>query len=153
MSQPDRETVYQALFTLLNAAIGPSPGNNTFLTVSRRIVQIQDTPGASNAPYLFITQRTETYKTTKGVPPVRKFKAWLTVYSYTGDDALVIMTTALNACVTAVENTLGPDAATAFQQLGVPISSVLIDGEIEYFEGVLGVWAVAVIPVELVANY
>jgi len=147
-AQPDRETVYAALKTLLDGLGNGGP----FVTVSRRIVQIEDF-SKDNAPAIFQTQLTEPNTALKGIPTVRKFDVALTIFSYTGNEIDKIISTPLNALVTAVENILGPDAATAFQQLNVPVSSVQIQGPIQYFEGVLGTWGVAVIPVEIIANY
>ena len=149
--QPDRETVYGALNTVLSDAltVGSPP---SFVTVDRKILTAQNFSRA-NQPGLFQVQKSETYTARKGVPPVRKFLADLVIYNYTGQDNTAIPSAALNGLVTAVENALAPNVATAFQQLGVPVSSCIINGTIEYFEGVLGVWAVAVVPVEIIANY
>jgi hypothetical protein len=151
MAQPDREQVYQALFTLLNDALGPAGSTPTFQACSRRIVQLDGTPPA-NLPALYQSQVDEPRQPVKGIPALRIFKAELTVYVDFGEGTDAVPSTNMNALVTAIENTLLPNPVSAFQQLGVPVSSVLI-GSIKYWEGVLGVLMVAVIPVEIVANY
>lgn len=148
MAQPDRETVYQALIAFLVSALGPT-GSATFGTINRRLLPLTDNM-PPNGPFLFQTQKTEGFVVSKGVPPVRTFNAELWIYDNFGSDPDVIPSTHLNALVTAVENSLQPAAYSAFQQLAALVSSVLVSGKIEYYEGVLGQWGVAIIPVQLV---
>jgi hypothetical protein len=148
VSQPDRETVYAALMSVLTANL-PA---NTFNIMSRRIQQVENVDPA-NMPALFQVQKEEDFVTLKGVPSLRQFDASLVIYVDFGDDQNAIPSTPLNAKVTAVENALGPSAVNAFLQIGVPVSSCYINGKIEYYEGVLGNKCVAIIPVRIMANY
>lgn len=152
MSQPDRETVYEALFTILNNVLGPTGTSPLFAFASRRISGVEAMASA-NMPAMYQSQRNEAYKAIKGLPQVRRFRADLILYANFGADDTAIPSSSLNGLVTAVENVMGPNMATAFQQLGVPVSSAMIDGNIEYHEGVLNVFAVAVVPIEIIANY
>jgi hypothetical protein len=148
--QPDRETVYQALATLLGGLVTGAPG--AFKTVTRRIQPLNAWQPVSS-PYLFQVQETEKPTTLKGVPTSRKFALKLVVAANYGESATRVPSTVLNGLLTAIEGILGPNAATAFQQLGVPVSSAVINGTIEIFEGVLGQWTAAIVPVEIQANY
>lgn len=154
MAQPDRETVYAALQTLLVAALGPSPGSATFQTIQRRLLTITNAVPAS-APYLLQVQATERSETKKGVPTVHTFTVNLLAYAYFGDGDAVVPDIVLNGLVTAIENACGPNMATAFQQLGIPVSSVVINGIISYFDmaATSGTWSLARVPVEIVATY
>jgi len=152
MSQPNREAVYQALFATINSVCGPAGSAPVFVTSSRRIAPLESFPEAS-APAFFQVQKGEALSSTKGMPSLRKFTAELVLYVNFGGADDTIPSSAINSFVSAIESALASNAATAFQQLGVPVSSCQINGQIEYFEGVLGVWCVAVMPVEIVANY
>ena len=151
MPQPDRETVYQALNDLIKNALGPSGVTPTFKVVDRRVVSIGNTP-PPNMPSLHQVQKVEPRIPVKGRPTIREFKVDLLIYNDFGSGKTVVPSTSLNALVTAVENVLLPNAASSFNQLGIPVSSVLLD-TIEYFEGVNNVVSVAVMQVQIVANF
>ena len=156
MTQPNRESVYAALASLLTSAIG---GSNPFNVVSRILVPVNGYP-IGNAPALFIVQSGENIKQTKGIPPVRTFTVHLVVYYYQGGagsstPSQIPPVTSLNNLVTEIEGAIGPNLATGFQQLGIPVSSCYISGRIEYWEQVptSGNWSACLVPVEIVATY
>ncbi len=148
MAQPDRETVYAALLTLLETGLG-----TTFKTYSRRLVALNSYPPAS-APVLFQVQNAEEQPSVKGLPSVRTFTVHLVIGANYGGTTTVIPSTALNNLVTAIEGAIGPSLATGFQQLGIPISSARINGKIEYWDQVptASNWSAALVPIELVAT-
>ena len=149
MSQVDREDVYSALFSFLQGMQAPA---GPFQTIGRRLKQIESCQEA-NAPYLFQIQKGESSETPKkGVPTKKTFKLDLAIYHYGGQDETVVSSTPLNELVTAVEDQLAVNAATNFQQLGIQVSSVRVNGQIQYFENILGAWWAAVVPVEIVAT-
>jgi hypothetical protein len=155
VSQPDRETVYAALLTLLNTALG---NGNPFKTVSRTLKPINGFP-PGQAPALFQTQGLEDIAQKKGQPAVRTFHVRLVVYSFSGAAGTagipIPFTTALNNLITAIETAVTANMATGFQQLGIPVSSCLINGKIDYFEqaATSGEWSAAIVPLEIVATY
>ena len=149
MSQPDRETVYAALFTVLQNAL-----TTTFNTYTRRFITVSNADTA-NMPYLLQVQKAEESQTVKGMPTLHKYFVDLLIYINYGSETSVVPATALNALVTAIENAVGPSAVTGFQQLGIPISSVVVNGKIEYDDmaGTDGNWGIALVPLEIVPNY
>ena len=153
MSQPDRETVYAALLTLLQNTVGTgSPA--AFTTVTRRFVTVSNAQPA-NMPYLIQVQKAEESQTVKGMPTLHKYMVDLLIYINYGSETSVVPETALNALVTAVENALAPNPVTGWQQLGIPVSSLVVNGKIEYDDmaGTDGNWGIALIPIEIVPNY
>ena len=156
MAQPDRETVYAALLTLLTGALGPvsGGGNGSFQTVTRRFLTITNSKDA-NAPYLIQVQKHEKSDTIKGLPTVHTYSVDLLIYIAYGFGDDVVPDTALNTLVTAVEGAVKPSLVTGFQQLGIPVSSVVVNGQIEYdnMTGTTGDWGLALVPLEIVANY
>ena len=153
MAQPDRETVYAALLTLLTNALGPT-GSAAFQTVTRRFISITNTKSA-NAPYLVQAQKREKSETPKGMPTLHTYSVDLYVYINYGLADDTVPDTILNGLVTAIEGALGPSLVTGFQQLGIPVSSVVVNGDIEYgnMASTTGAWGIAVVPVEFVPNY
>ena len=149
MAQPDRETVYAALFSLLKTALG-----TTFNTYDRRFKAVSNIQSA-NAPVLLQVQASEKADTKKGLPTVHVYTVHLLLYSFNGGASEAVPDSQNNALVTAVEAALGPNLATAFQQLGIPVSSVVVNGQIEYgnMAAQSGMWSAALVPVEICATY
>lgn len=149
MAQPSRESVYSALASLLTTALSASVA-----TISRHLQSVRSFPPAS-APALFLVQAGEHITAPKGIPALRILTVHMVVYSYAGGSTQTVQTTALNALVDSATNAIGPSLVNGFQQLGVPISNATVTGQIQYWEqaGTNGDWAVALIPVELTANY
>lgn len=149
MAQPDRETVYAALLTLLSTALG-----TTFLTYTRRFTAVTNFAEAS-APALLQVQAAEDATTKKGLPTVHTYNVTLLLYAFFGGASDTVPATGLNALVTAVEAAVGPNLATGFQQLGIPVSSVVVSGKIEYGDqaAASGMWSVALVPIQIVATY
>ena len=149
MAQPDRETVYAALFSLLQTNLG-----SAFGTYTRRFISVTNTVSA-NAPYLVQVQAGEKSETVKGMPTLHTYTVHLLVYVNYGVDESVVPDTTMNSLVSSIETAVGPSLVTGFQQLGIPVSSVLINGPIDYanMAAISGQWAIALVPVEIVANY
>ncbi len=154
MAQPDRETVYAALQTLLQGLLTTASPAGPFVTVTRRFATVSNTP-AANMPALTQVQFKEHSLTVKGLPTVHTYTVHLLIYCDYGASKTAVPDTTLNGLVTAVEGALAPNPVNLFQQLGVPVSSVVVNGEIEYanMAGTSGVWGMALIPLEIVANF
>ncbi len=141
----NREPIYAALF----AKVGTISG---LVTTSRRLRHWSDVPPVEQ-PALFQVQIKENQKPRKGIPALFTFRCELYLYVNTGnalDD--VTPATALNQFMDAIDAALAPDALTGFQTLGGTVSHCWIEGDIITDEGALGPQAVAIIPVNILAN-
>jgi hypothetical protein len=138
-----REAIYSALFTLISDAA-------PFVTKSRRFRLITDMQ-PSELPALFQTQAGEETRQVKGIPPKYTLSADITIYAF-NPDTNGAATPQLNALVDAVEAALAPNPATGLQTLGGLVSHCFISGKTDFFDGVLGNRAAAVIPVEIVTT-
>jgi hypothetical protein len=139
----NRETIFAALFALVSNAAN-------FNTKSRKLKDFSDVSPADQ-PALFQTQGKETAVAGYRVPTKWMLHASLYVYAHQSSIDL-LPSTALNDLVGAIELALAPDLATGEQTLGGLVSHCRINGEIETDEGVLGDQAVAIIPIEIMAN-
>jgi hypothetical protein len=139
----DREAIYLALFTLVAGASG-------LKTTSRKLKHWDDVP-APNQPALFQTQGNETAVAGYRQPTKWTLRAKLYVYAHQ-NSLDVLPAIALNQLLNAIELKLAPDLATGEQTLGGLVSHCRIVGEVETDEGVLGDQAVAIIPIEIMAN-
>lgn len=138
----NRETIFAALFALASNAAN-------FNTTSRKLKDFSDVSPADQ-PALFQTQGKEI--ATAGYRLPTKWMLHASLYVYAHQNSLdTLPSTALNNLIGAIELALAPDAMGE-QTLGGLVTSCRIVGTIETDEGVLGDQAVAIIPIEIMAN-
>jgi len=141
-----REQIYQALFARGLVAAG-------FVTSGRRLKHIEELDAAS-FPAFYQYQVEEQWSQTAGnLPPVGSWRVEWWVYVQSGDDTAP-HSSQLNPLVDALCASLGlppafSAAPTGGQTLGGLVTSVQLDGPIQYAEGVLGDRAFAKIPLLL----
>lgn len=141
----NRETIYKALFTKLEAIAG-------FKTISRRLLHWSEVT-ASEQPALFQVQTGETLTVSRGVPPKYQMAVELFLYANTGDAGHDDPSTILNPLIDAIETALEPDPTTGYQTLGLSnVSHCWIEGRIETSEGALGGQGVVIIPISIIAT-
>ena len=137
-----RESVYAALFDRLASL-------RELATASRRLKHWSDVPAAAQ-PALYLVQRNERPRQTRGQPAAWTLQALLYLYVNAGSDPDAVPASSLNRLLDAIETALAPDAATGVQSLGGLVSHCWIDGSgIETDEGVLGAQAVAIVPINI----
>lgn len=136
-----RETIYQALFALLQGSAG-------FTTSSRRLRPFADVAAASQ-PALFMAQEgEEVISPSDNLPP--KYVMKVTAYIYANQpDPNLSPDSILNPLVDAVVASLKP-SPTQKQTLGGLVDAAQIVGKIEYAGGLLGPQAVAMIPIQII---
>lgn len=142
-----RETIYAALFSQLQGALG-----TTFKTYSRRW---QDPSQVSPAdrPALYQVETGEVAATSQkiaGLPLIWNQKVDLVLYTAGDSSSLTVPSTELNTLLDAVEAALPNVTKGLAQTLGGKVYTTRIDGKIEIVENVAGAMAMAVIPVLLV---
>lgn len=138
-----RETIYSALFALLETAAD-------FVTIDRRLQHWSDVAPAEH-PALFLCQKSETASNrTFAAPTVWTLAVELHLYVHSSDPYMA-PATLLNPLLDAVMAALAPSPASGVQDLGLPsmVQHVYVAGKIETDEGVLGDQAVAIVPVEI----
>ncbi|RQS15530.1 hypothetical protein DF105_00940 [Burkholderia stagnalis] len=141
----NREPIYAALFAKVSAIAG-------LVTTSRRLRHWSDVTPVEQ-PALFQVQIRENQRPRKGIPALVSFRCELYLYVNTGNDLHdVTPATQLNQFMDAIEAALAPDRLTGFQTLGGTVSHCWIEGDVITDEGVLGPQAVAIIPVNILAN-
>lgn len=126
MLNPTREQVAAALFTLLSA-LGPSPGNNTFPSMSRRPVLWAEAPAY---PAFYLGEPGDEYLYLHGTASPPQITMNFDGYLYTKDglDPNVIPDTAMNNLIDSIENTIQPMPSPQFAQtLGGIVDHVWID--------------------------
>ncbi len=143
-----RETIYQALYTVLQAGLSGS-----FNLVSRRLQPWTDL-SPEQQPAIFQVQKGEDVMVSrKGVPPTYKLSVDLEVYAYfeaSNEDPDAPKSSVINALLDAIETFLAPDPVTGVQTLGIAnVSHCWIEGNIEIFEGDLNAQIMAVVPVSI----
>jgi hypothetical protein len=140
----NREAIQSALFTLLTS-------NATGLTAlrisSRRLKPPQDV-GAGNCPALFQIYKGETVEWTGLRPLKRLVHLELVLYVHSGDRGFPT-SSLLNPLLDAIDAALGAGDPAAVQTLGGLARRVTINGRIETDEGLLGEYAYAVVPIEI----
>jgi hypothetical protein len=138
-----RENIFAALFALVSGAA-------SFKTTSRKLKHWTDVSPADQ-PALFQTQGRET-----AISPYREPTKWTlrsSLYVYAHQSSLdALPSTALNNLIDAIVLALWQGPGVEEQTLGGLVSQCNIVGEIETDEGVLGDQAVAIIPIEIMAN-
>lgn len=141
MSRPSRESIYAALFALLQGIPG-------LTTVSRRLVNAQDVqPESFPAAYQVQEKQSAKYQGVMATKATLR-ASWL-FYVYDSDPAGVL-STQLNQFVDAACAALAAQPPTGRNTLGGLVEYVAISGDIEIFEGVLGDRAIAIVPIEIV---
>ncbi len=138
-----RESIYSALFALVSESA-------PFVTKSRRF-RLVTTMQSSELPALFQTQSGEDTQQVRGIPPKYTLKVDITIYAF-NPDTNGPATPQLNALVDAVEAALSPSPVTGVQTLGGLVSHCFISGRTDYFDGVLGNQAIAVMPIEILTT-
>lgn len=142
-----RETIYAALFSQLQSALGSS-----FKTISRRW-QPPDQVSPADRPAIYQVETGEVAATPQkiaGIPLVWNMKVDLVLYSAGNTDPGAIPSTELNSLIDAVESALQSVTRGLAQTLGGNVYTARIDGKIEIVENVAGAMAMAVVPVLLV---
>jgi hypothetical protein len=138
----NRETIFAALFALASGAAN-------FNTKSRKLKHWNEV-SAADMPALFQAQGNEHAIAGFRLPTKWTLKASLYVYAHQNSLDL-LPSTALNNLIGAIELALAPDVSGE-QTLGGLVQHCRIIGEIQTDEGVLGDQAVAIIPIEIMAN-
>jgi len=145
-----REVIYQTIFNQLKEAV-VTPLN--FKTASRRLVA-WDKVDPSQQPALYQTQKSEVATVGgRGMPTKWDLDIDVTLYVNAGNDENLIPSSYLNPAVDIIEG-LFPGAATStYQTLGIPgVQEIRIQGEVIYYEGLLGAQAVCLIPIHIIAT-
>lgn len=145
-----REQIYSALFATLQSALLAPTG--PFRTVSRRWQDpVQIAP--ADRPALYQVQRDEMAATAVNGLPIN-WKAGIDLVLYTAGDAApnIVPSMELNSLLDAVEAAIRSAVPGLAQSLGGRVSHCRIAGKIEIVENVNGTMALAVVPVEILAN-
>lgn len=139
----NREQIFAALFALVSAS-------SSYKTSSRKLKHWAQVPPAQQ-PAIFQTQGKE--HAVAGYRMPTRWTLHASLYIYAHQNSLdTLPSTALNGLLDAIELALVPDVATGEQTLGGLVTHCRIVGDIETDEGVLGDQAVAIIPIEILAN-
>jgi hypothetical protein len=136
-----REAIQAALFDLLIA------GMPDLKIASRRLKAPQDV-GAGNCPALFQIYKGETVEWTAMQPLKRVMHLELVLYVHSGDKSFPT-SSLLNPMIDAIEQAFGASDPGRVQTLGGLVKRVTINGKIETDEGLLGEYAYAIVPVEI----
>jgi hypothetical protein len=140
----NREAIQAALFALLTTN---DTGVLAVKTASRRLKAPQDV-GAGNCPALFQIYKGETIEWTGTQPLKRLMHLELVLYAHSGDKSFPT-SSLLNPLIDAIERSFGAGDPANVQTLGGLARRVTINGRIDTDEGLLGEYAYAVIPVEI----
>jgi hypothetical protein len=136
-----RETIQAALFDLLTAGV---PG---LKITSRRLKAPQDV-GAGNCPALFQIYKGETVEWTAMQPLKRIMHLELVLYVHSGDKSFPT-SSLLNPILDALDADFGAGDPARVQTLNGLARRVTINGRIETDEGLLGEYAYAIVPVDI----
>jgi hypothetical protein len=139
-----REAIQAALFDLLTIGDSAVPG---IRLAGRRLKSPQDV-GPGNCPALFMIYRGETVQWTGMQPLKRVMHLDLVFYAHSGDKSFPT-SSLLNPLLDAVELALGANDAAVVQTLGGLARRVTINGRIDTDEGLLGEYAFAIVPIEI----
>ncbi|MDE2101878.1 MAG: hypothetical protein KGL39_31825 [Patescibacteria group bacterium] len=134
-----RESIYAALFSLLQTATG-------LTTASRRFKTWDQSTGTA----LYQVQKSE--KATSKLPGAKRWELSVDVYLYAvADQSNTAPATALNALLDAIEAALQPEPGVK-QTLGGLVDQAYIDGVIQVNTGDIGDVMFAIIPVTIVTG-
>jgi len=142
-----RETIYAALFSQLQTALGAS-----FKTYSRRW-QPPDQISPADRPAFYQVETGEVAATSQkiaGLPLKWEARVDLVIYTTGSTDPGTIPSTEINGLLDAIEAALPNVTKGIAQTLGGKVYTARIDGKIEIVENVSGAMALAVIPVLIV---
>ena len=139
-----RESVYQALFTLIQSSA-------SFVTASRRLQLWTDVP-AIQQPAIFIAQKDEERMAVTNQPFILRLNADIYIYTNSGGQSGVNPSTQMNNILDAVDVALLQSGGHENQTLGGIVSYCRISGKTQTDEGVLGDQSVAIIPIEILVN-
>ena len=140
----NRETIQAALFAHLT---GNATGLTDLRIASRRLKSPQDV-GAGNCQALFQIYKGETVEWSGTQPLKRIMHLELVLYVHSGDKSFPT-SSLLNPMLDAIERSFGADDPARVLILGGLARRVTINGRIETDEGLLGEYAYAVVPVEI----
>ena len=139
-----REAIQAALFAHLT---GNATGLTDLKIASRRLKAPQDV-GAGNCPALFQVYKGETVEWTGMQPLKRTMHLDLVLYVHSGDKSFPT-SSLLNPMLDAIEQSFGAGDPAQLLTLGGLAHRVTINGRIETDEGLLGEYAYAVVPVDI----
>ena len=140
----NREAIQAALFALLT---DQRSGVGGLALASRRLKAPQDV-GAGNCPALFQIYRGETVEWSGMQMLKRTIHVELVLYVHSGDRSFPT-SSLLNPMIDAIDRAFGADDPGHVQTLGGLARRVTINGRIDTDEGLLGEYAYAVVPVEI----
>ena len=137
----NREAVQSALFALLTSSLPD------VRIASRRLKPPQEV-GAGNFPALFQIYKGETVEWTGMQPLKRLMHLELVLYVHSGDKSFPT-SSLLSPLLDALDTAFGAADPAGVQTLGGLAKRVTINGRIETDEGLLGEYAYAVVPIEI----
>ena len=140
----NRESIQAALFELLQGSAG---GMASLKLASRRLKTPQEV-GPGNCPALFQIYKGETVSWTGAQMLKRLMHLDLVLYVHSGDKSFPT-SSLLNPMIDAIESLFGADDPGSTETLGGLAARVSINGRIETDEGLLGEYAYAIVPVEI----
>jgi hypothetical protein len=140
----NREAIQAALFTLITAN---TSGLSQVRLASRRLKPPQEV-GAGNCPALFQIYKGETVEWTGMQPLKRIMHLELVLYAHSGDRSFPT-SSLLNPLLDALEQAFGAGDPAQVQTLNGLARRVTINGKIETDEGLLGEYAYAIVPVDI----
>ena len=145
-----REQIYSALFATLQGALLAPAG--PFKTVSRRW-QDQSQVSPADRPSLYQVQKDELVGTgVNGLPIHAKLALDLVLYTVGDSESNSVPSIELNSLLDAVEAAIRNLTPGIAQSLSGKVSHCRIEGKIEIVENVLGVMAMAVVPIEILTT-
>jgi hypothetical protein len=146
-----REAIFAALFARLAPLQGSPDGDGTVVTLSRTLKAWTDVAPADQ-PALFQSEGRQTAVTGNGLLTKWAFHAELAVYVHASTAGTLDVVERLNGVVDAVLAAIDREPGTGRQTLGGLVHDCRVQGDVETDEGRLGQQAVALIPIEIIAN-
>lgn len=157
MSAINREQVYTAFKSFLNAALNPAASPIPAVTVSRSVKHYKDVD-AAQMPYCGILQKGEQVVRKRGLDAKVTLQAVLLIYtqgSPDGPDGGTPASTVINNILDTLDNILDPDALPGnTQQLGLPgiVEHAWIEGKVEIYEAILVSTSIAIVPIRILCT-
>lgn len=151
---PSRETIFAALFALVNTPAMLVSGGGLFNTITRRPKLWSEYNNSADFPVLGMVEPDEQYEYRQGKasPANRTLKAQFWIYTAVPQDDAVIPSTILNNCIDAIENALTPVPSPSnggIQTLGNLVQSAWISDAPKKAPGYTDVNGLAIIPVSI----
>lgn len=141
----NREAIQAALFARV---AGNGCGPSDFRLASRRLKSPQEV-GPGNCPALFQIYKGETVAWSGAQPLKRVMHLDLVIYVHSGDKSFPT-SSLLNPLLDGLETLFGAGDPEPSETLGGLVKRVTINGRIETDEGLLGEYAYAVVPVDII---